>query len=107
MAGSNFRLYVCWENRRTYTKNQSAGICKEKIAVFKPQIDNRYSDDSVVSHAGSSVKSFNIKNAREIFDYIDDSYDVIAIDEVQFFDEEIVDICDYFADQGKESWWQD
>ncbi len=74
---------------------------KKKIAVFKPQIDNRYSDDSVVSHAGSSVKSFNIKNAREIFDYIDDSYDVIAIDEVQFFDEEIVDICDYFADQGK------
>ena len=74
---------------------------KKKIAVFKPQIDNRYSDDSVVSHAGSSVKSFNIKNAREIFDYIDDSYDVIAIDEVQFFDEEIVEICDHFADQGK------
>ena len=74
---------------------------KKKIAVFKPKIDNRYSEDSVVSHAGSSVKSFNIKNAREIFDYIDDSYDVIAIDEVQFFDEEIVEICDHFADQGK------
>ena len=74
---------------------------KKKIAVFKQTIDNRYSEDSVVSHAGSSVKSFNIKNAREIFDYIDDSYDVIAIDEVQFFDEEIVEICDHFADQGK------
>lgn len=74
---------------------------KKKIAVFKPKIDNRYSEDSVVSHAGSSVKSFNIKNAREIFDYIDDSYDVIAIDEVQFFDEEIVEICDHFVDQGK------
>ena len=74
---------------------------KKKIAVFKPKIDNRYSEDSVVFHAGSSVKSFNIKNAREIFDYIDDSYDVIAIDEVQFFDEEIVEICDHFADQGK------
>lgn len=74
---------------------------KKKIAVFKPKIDNRYIEDSVVSHAGSSVKSFNIKNAREIFDYIDDSYDVIAIDEVQFFDEEIVEICDHFADQGK------
>ena len=74
---------------------------KKKIAVFKPKIDNRYSEDSVVSHAGSSVKSFNIKNAREIFDYIDDSYDVIAIDEVQFFDEEIVEICDHLSDQGK------
>ena len=60
-----------------------------------------YSEECVVSHAGSSVKSFNISKAREIFDYIDDSYDVIAIDEVQFFDEEIVQICDYFADRGK------
>ena len=74
---------------------------KKKIAVFKPKIDNRYSEECVVSHAGSSVKSFNISKAREIFDYIDDSYDVIAIDEVQFFDEEIVQICDYFADRGK------
>ena len=74
---------------------------KKKIAVFKPKIDNRYSDENIVSHAGSSVKSFSIGKAHEIFNYIDDSYDVIAIDEVQFFDEEIVEICDYFADKGK------
>ena len=74
---------------------------KKKIAVFKPKIDNRYSEENIVSHAGSSVKSFSIEKAQEIFDYIDDSYDVIAIDEVQFFDEEIVEICDYFADKGK------
>lgn len=74
---------------------------KKKIAVFKPKIDNRYSEENIVSHAGSSVKSFSIENAHEIFNYIDDSYDVIAIDEVQFFDEEIVEICDYFADRGK------
>ena len=74
---------------------------KKKIAVFKPKIDNRYSEENIVSHAGSSVKSFSIENTHEIFNYIDDSYDVIAIDEVQFFDEEIVEICDYFADRGK------
>ena len=74
---------------------------KKKIAVFKPKIDNRYSEENIVSHAGSSVKSFSIENAHEIFNYIDDSYDVIAIDEVQFFDEESVEICDYFADRGK------
>ncbi|RGC44205.1 thymidine kinase [Absiella sp. AM29-15] len=74
---------------------------KKKIAVFKPKIDNRYSEENIVSHAGSSVKSFSIENTHEIFNYIDDSYDVIAIDEVQFFDEEIVEICDYFADSGK------
>ena len=71
---------------------------KKKIAVFKPKIDDRYSEECVVSHCGSTAKSFVISRAHEIFDYIDDSYDVIAIDEVQFFDEEIVEICDYFAD---------
>lgn len=74
---------------------------QKKIAVFKPKIDNRYSEDYVVSHAGSSVKSFNISSAYEILAYIDDSYDVVAIDEVQFFDKEIIKICEYFADQGK------
>ena len=74
---------------------------KNKIAVFKPKIDDRYSEECVVSHCGSTAKSFVINRAHEIFDYIDDSYDVIAIDEVQFFDEEIVEICDYFADHGK------
>lgn len=73
----------------------------KKIAVFKPKIDDRYSETNVVSHSGSTVNSFCISKAREIFDFIDDSYDVIAIDEVQFFDEEIVDICDYYADRGK------
>ena len=61
---------------------------KKKIAVFKPKIDDRYSEECVVSHCGSTAKSFVINRAHEIFDYIDDSYDVIAIDEVQFFDEE-------------------
>lgn len=74
---------------------------KKKIAVFKPKIDDRYSADNIVSHAGSSVESFAIEKAHEIFHYIDDSYDVIAIDEVQFFDDEIVAICDYYADRGK------
>lgn len=76
-------------------------FAKKKIAVFKPNIDIRYSEDCVVSHCGSAVESYSISRGHDIFDYIDDSYDVIAIDEVQFFDKEIVVICDYFADQGK------
>ena len=74
---------------------------QKKIAVFKPCIDNRYSENCVVSHAGSSVKSFNISCAHDIYEYVDDTYDVIAIDEVQFFDKEIIDVCEYFADKGK------
>ena len=74
---------------------------KKKILVFKPVIDDRYSQVDVVSHAGTSVKSIAIKEAREIYDYVKEDTQVIAIDEVQFFDAEIVGICNALADAGK------
>ncbi|MDD6467020.1 MAG: thymidine kinase [Erysipelotrichaceae bacterium] len=76
-------------------------FAKKKIIVFKPKIDNRYSDTQVVSHAGSSVESVVIQNAREILDHVKEDTEVVAIDEVQFFDEEVVEICDLLAHQGK------
>lgn len=74
---------------------------KKPVMVFKPMIDNRYSSDAVVSHAGTSVSSIVIRSANEIYDYITDETEVIAIDEVQFFDAQIVTICNALADQGK------
>lgn len=74
---------------------------KKKIVVFKPVMDNRYSEMDVVSHAGTSVKSIAVAHAEDILDYIDKETEVVAIDEVQFFDEAIVDICEMLADQGK------
>lgn len=56
--------------------------------------------DKVVSHAGTSVESYAISNSKEILNLYGDA-DVIAIDEVQFFDEDVVDICNYLADHGK------
>lgn len=76
-------------------------FAKRKTLVFKPKIDNRYSDTQVVSHAGSSVQSVVISCAREILDYVTSDTEVVAIDEVQFFDEEIIEVCDLLAYQGK------
>lgn len=73
---------------------------KKKILVFKPLIDNRYSDNKVASHAGSQVASIAINRSLEIFDYLDEDVDVVAIDEVQFFDEDIVLVCESLADRG-------
>lgn len=70
------------------------------ILVFKPSIDNRYSDEYVVSHSGSKVLSINIKESKEILQYYKPDVQIIAIDEVQFFDLEIVEICEYLANQG-------
>ena len=74
---------------------------KQEIMVFKPKIDDRYSDTKVVSHAGSSVESYPISDVLEILDHVRESTQVVAIDEVQFFDDKICQVCDKLANAGK------
>lgn len=77
-----------------------AQFAKQKIAVFKPAIDDRYSEEAVVSHNGSTVIATPVAHSCEIKEYISEDLDVIAIDEAQFFDEAIVDIVTELADEG-------
>lgn len=74
---------------------------KKNILVFKPAIDSRYSETQIVSHSGYKVESIAIQSAKEILKYVKAMTDVVAIDEVQFFDEEIVSICEVLALKGK------
>lgn len=78
-------------------------FAKKKIVIFKPRIDNRYSEKQIVSHSGTSIDCIVIDKAMDILDYVskDSDIDVVAIDEVQFLDKDVVEICDYLADQGK------
>lgn len=73
---------------------------KKKIKVFKPQIDDRYSKEDIVSHSGDRIPCFSVSKAIEILKYIETDTEVVAIDEVQFFDDLIIDVCEYLADQG-------
>lgn len=73
---------------------------RKNILVFKPQIDDRYSTTEIASHAGSKVPCIVINEAKEILNHVNYDTDVVAIDEVQFFDEDVVDICEYLADSG-------
>ena len=75
-------------------------FAKKNVLVFKPALDNRYSDTKVVSHGGSAVDSIVVDNARSILDFVKDDTDVVAIDEVQFFDKDIMLVCDYLAKKG-------
>lgn len=72
---------------------------KMKTIVFKPFIDNRYSNKMVVSHSKSKIEATLIKTSEDIMRFCD-GYDVIAIDEVQFFDQGIVKTCNELANQG-------
>jgi thymidine kinase len=77
-----------------------AQIAKQKVKIFKPKIDTRYSDDSIVSHSDQSLPSIQIKDINEVLDLYEDAQ-VIGIDEAQFFSEDIIDVCNTLANKGK------
>ncbi|WP_313893348.1 thymidine kinase [Psychrobacillus sp.] len=75
-------------------------FAKQKIVVFKPMIDNRYSEEAVVSHDGTSTIAIPIQHSEEMWQHISDEVDVIAVDEAQFFDEGIIEVVSQFANHG-------
>ncbi|MBK9334809.1 MAG: thymidine kinase [Ignavibacteria bacterium] len=77
-----------------------AEIARQKAKAFKPKIENRYSEFEIVSHNEQSYPSEVVNNAEEIIDKCFD-VDVIGIDEAQFFENELVQICQNLADSGK------
>ena len=76
-----------------------AKIAKQKVEIFKPSIDNRYDVLNVVSHNKNEIQSTPVETASEILFYVDKA-NVIGIDEAQFFDAELVNVCNQLADNG-------
>lgn len=76
-----------------------AKIAKQKVELFKPAIDTRYDDVEVVSHDKKSQESTPVENASRILLMVNDQ-DVVGIDEAQFFDEELVNVCNILANNG-------
>jgi len=76
-------------------------IAKKKVQVFKPAIDNRYEIQYIYSHNGSKVEAVNIDNPNNILSMLKEDTEVVAIDEVQFFNDDIINISQKLADQGK------
>ena len=77
-----------------------AQIAKQKVVVFKPKIDTRYSQEHIVSHSEQSLNAQVIEDASEILALAGDAQ-VVGIDEGQFFKANIVEVCNQLADQGK------
>jgi thymidine kinase len=73
---------------------------RKKVVVFKPKLDDRYAEESIVSHDKDEAQAFSVTRPAEMLDLFHRA-DVIAIDEVQFFDESIVGVCETIADYGK------
>jgi thymidine kinase len=75
-------------------------IARQKVEIFKPVIDKRYDDIKIVSHNENAIRSTPVNFASDILLLAGDS-DVVGIDEAQFFDEAIVEVCNTLANQGK------
>lgn len=77
-----------------------AQIAKQRVQIFKPAIDIRYDETKVVSHSSQKVESVPVKKAVDILVNLKDSTRIVAIDEVQFFDDEIVKVVSKLAARG-------
>lgn len=76
-----------------------AKIARQKVEIFKPHVDVRYSEEDVVSHEGNSIPSTPVETAASILLLSSDT-DVVGIDEAQFFDNNIVTVCNELANRG-------
>jgi len=76
-----------------------AKIAKQKVEIFKPAIDNRYDPELVVSHDANEIRSTPVPSSANI-GLLANDVDVIGIDEAQFFDDEIVKVCNDLANRG-------
>ena len=77
-----------------------AQIAKQRVQIFKPAIDVRYDETKVVSHSSQAIQSEPVEKATDILIRLKDTTRIVAIDEIQFFDEEIVKVVEKLANRG-------
>jgi len=77
-----------------------AKIARQKVQVFKPELDSRFSESQIVSHSEMRHDSSNSRSAAEILEKIDADTEVVGIDEGQFFDNDLVEVANALARRG-------
>ena len=90
----------CGKTDELLRRLRRASIAKQKIQVFKPGFDIRYSNEKVTSHAGNEYNAHPVDNITEIHIHLLDDVTVVAIDEAQFFGEEIIQVVQDLVDKG-------
>jgi thymidine kinase len=78
-----------------------AQIARQKVQIFKPLVDSRFSGDHIVSHSEMRIASQNVRSADDLVTYVDGDTDVVGIDEGQFFDDNLPAACNTLANGGK------
>lgn len=93
ITGSMF----CGKTDELIRRLRRATIARQKVQVFKPAVDNRYAEMKVTSHAGNAYDAVPIQQSDEIMQHLEPGTTVVAIDEAQFFDEQIIHVVQELA----------
>lgn len=80
---------------------KTLSYANQKIMAFKPAIDNRYDKTAIASHNGAKWEAYAVKTVDDIAKTVTKDTQVVAIDEVQFFGEDVADLCNHFANRGR------
>src|SRR5512143_3591151 len=96
ITGSMF----CGKTDELIRRLRRATIARQKVQVFKPAIDFRYAVRKVTSHAGNDFEAMPIEQAGEILSHLEADVTVVAVDEAQFSDNQIIEIIQTLADSG-------
>ena len=78
-----------------------AQIARQRVQIFKPTIDVRFDENHIVSHSQMRIEAEIVSSAAEIMERVREDTDVVGIDEGQFFDTDLVDVCNTLANRGK------
>jgi thymidine kinase len=96
ICGSMF----CGKTEELIRRVRRAQIARQKVQVFKPTIDTRYTEREVTSHNGVQIQAMPVENVTQIRAQIEEDTTVVALDEAQFFDETVIALCEKLAIQG-------
>ncbi len=78
-----------------------AQIARQKVQIFKPAFDNRYSERHIVSHSEMRIDSENVSSSKNLLQFVEADTEVVGIDEGQFFDADLPAVCNTLANMGK------
>jgi thymidine kinase len=96
ICGSMF----CGKTDELIRRLRRATIARQKVQVFKPAVDGRYGLEKVTSHAGSEFAATPLASSQDVLARLEGDTTVVAIDEAQFFDENIINVVDELAERG-------
>lgn len=96
ITGSMF----CGKTDELIRRLRRATIARQQVQVFKPAIDVRYAEQKVTSHAGSEFDALPIESSRQALEHLQKGTTVVAFDEAQFFDDEIISLVQELASRG-------